>query len=94
MIELVIGFIVGVVVALRQGWAGDAAVLAGGLVGVGAYLASCAWRPYSKRCPWPWCTKPDPLDEDSRGNYRLRRVCRVCGNGRYMRVGARLIGRG
>lgn len=45
-------------------------------------------------CPWPWCTKRKPVQRDSRGNYRRRRPCRVCGGGDWRRIGARMIGAG
>lgn len=67
-----------------------------GVVGIalGCYLLSCAWRPYARRCPWPWCTKGKQIDKSRYGNYRRRRPCRVCGGKDWRRMGARLIGRG
>lgn len=57
---------------------------------LGAYLAWCFVFPYTT-C-W-WCGGKTRRG-DKRGNYRLRRACRVCGGGHYRRLGARLIRRG
>lgn len=60
------------------------------LVLLGVYLGWCFVFPYTA-CPW--CGGRTKR-HDGRGNYRLRRACRVCGGSPYRRLGARLIGRG
>lgn len=61
-----------------------------GLMFLGAYLGWCFLYPYTT-C-W-WC-RGRTRRGDGRGNYRMRRACRVCAGAPYRRLGARLIGRG
>lgn len=61
-----------------------------GLIVLGVYLLSCLFFPYTA-CPW---CRGRTKRGDGRGNYRMRRACRVCGGAPYRRLGARLIGRG
>lgn len=60
------------------------------LILLGAYLLWCLVFPYTT-C---WLCKGKTRRTDGKGNYRVRRPCRVCGGGHYRRLGARLIRRG
>jgi hypothetical protein len=57
--------------------------------GLAVYFLSCAVFPF-RACPW---CKGDLRRDDGRGNFRIK-SCAVCGGGRYVRFGARLMGRG
>ncbi len=89
MTELILGALLGIVLAARWGYGGtEASAIAA--VGAGlAYLASC-WRWPYRSCPW--CSGKSKAG-DGRGNFRLK-ACWFCGGGRWRRLGARLIGRG
>ena len=86
MVEFVAGFLVGAFLA--TGW-GVAPVPVGLLGGLGVYLLSCAVYPFR---PCPWC-RDNRKRSDDRGNYRIK-GCWLCGGERYVRLGARFLGRG
>lgn len=89
MPELLLGLLVGTVLAARAGLGGSGALLVAGTVAALLYLASCFVWPY-RAC---WRCSSDDRAGDGRGNYRRRR-CWWCKSVRdNPRVGAQLIGR-
>lgn len=93
MLELAAAFLVAVLVGGRAGWDISHIAAATAAMWPLLYLASCARWPH-RECPWPWCPKRSPTAGNRGGSYRRRRACRVCGSRDYVRLGARLIGRG
>lgn len=83
------GIVAGLLLGTQAGWAVEPGLLLGVLLGIGLYGGSCWMWPY-RLCPW--CAG-DLKRGDGRGNYRLK-SCWLCGGGRYVRFGARLLGRG
>lgn len=58
--------------------------------GLIAYFLSCAVHPFRERCPR---CQGDLKRGDGLGNYRMKN-CSFCSGGRYVRFGARIMGRG
>ena len=56
------------------------------------YFASC-WRFPFAACPLPWC-RSRLTRGDEHGHFRKRRPCVLHPGGEYVRIGARLMGRG
>lgn len=93
MSEILAGVLIGWIIGARQGWTPDVSLGVGVLLGVGLYLASCWRRPFHEPCPW--CEgRSTKRAKDSRGNFRRAADCWVCGGRDYVRLGARLLGRG
>lgn len=90
MIELVVGAVVGYALAVHWQIPWQALAPVGAFV---AYTVSCWFRPNAV-CPSPFCRKSDQIVGKTSAKYRRRRPCQVCGNGDYVRLGARWMGRG
>lgn len=90
MAELMLGLLVGVLLAAELNLGGDSARLLAGAVAAGLYLLSCLVLP-RRRC---WRCVGRRYRGDGRGNLRDRN-CRACGGaGDARRVGAVLLGAG